>query len=225
MILAKSFQYSSLLRRSVYSNTLATKGLSRNLLFKSFWKQSGGSPRYRGVSNWLDRNSGDYIIPGIIGVNLIVFGMWTLSENDRKMRNFMINNFTCCPFSVLQRGEAHTLVTCFFSHRDTWHLIGNMISCYFFGSTAVAALGASKFLRLYMTGGVISSAAFVGTPYIYRSPLDRGKYDHALGASGAVNAVVMWSICTFPRSLVYIYGIIPVPAVLFGKHYILCLQN
>lgn len=38
----------------------------------------------------------------------------------------------------------------------------------------------------------------------------------SIGASGAVNAVVMASIAMFPRSVVYLFMIVPVPAAIAG---------
>ena len=38
----------------------------------------------------------------------------------------------------------------------------------------------------------------------------------ALGASGAVNAVVIAQICLFPSSTILLYGILPMPSALFG---------
>ena len=42
----------------------------------------------------------------------------------------------------------------------------------------------------------------------------------ALGASAAVNAVVLLSVLLNPYSTVYIYAVLPVPAALLGLLYI-----
>lgn len=42
----------------------------------------------------------------------------------------------------------------------------------------------------------------------------------ALGASAAVNAVVLLNILMYPKSTVYIYAVLPVPAALLGLLYI-----
>lgn len=42
----------------------------------------------------------------------------------------------------------------------------------------------------------------------------------ALGASAAVNAIVLLQVMLYPREMVYIYMILPVPAAAFGALYI-----
>ncbi len=42
----------------------------------------------------------------------------------------------------------------------------------------------------------------------------------ALGASAAVNAIVVLDILLYPRRMVYLYMVLPVPAALFGVVYI-----
>ena len=42
----------------------------------------------------------------------------------------------------------------------------------------------------------------------------------ALGASAAVNAVVLLDILLYPKRMVYLYMVLPVPAALFGLVYI-----
>ena len=43
----------------------------------------------------------------------------------------------------------------------------------------------------------------------------------SLGASGAVNAVVSLFCCTFPREMIYLYFVIPIPAFLLGVLFVL----
>lgn len=42
----------------------------------------------------------------------------------------------------------------------------------------------------------------------------------ALGASAAVNAIVMLQVMLYPREMIYIYMVLPVPAAAFGLLYI-----
>ena len=42
----------------------------------------------------------------------------------------------------------------------------------------------------------------------------------ALGASAAVNAIVMLQVMLFPQEMIYIYMVLPVPAAAFGLLYI-----
>ena len=42
----------------------------------------------------------------------------------------------------------------------------------------------------------------------------------ALGASAAVNAIVMLQVMLYPREMIYIYMVLPIPAAAFGLLYI-----
>ena len=42
----------------------------------------------------------------------------------------------------------------------------------------------------------------------------------ALGASAAVNAIVMLHVMLYPREMIYIYMVLPIPAAAFGLLYI-----
>lgn len=52
------------------------------------------------------------------------------------------------------------------------------------------------------------------------NPLLLRTSPYMLGASGAVNAIATLSIAVNPGTTLYIYGILPVPAALFGFVYI-----
>ncbi|KAJ1436088.1 hypothetical protein B484DRAFT_325294 [Ochromonadaceae sp. CCMP2298] len=132
----------------------------------------------------------------------------------------MQQNFTVSSQGVFQQGKYHTLITAFFSQKDASHLLFNGMAFVSFGMNSIALLGSSRFLLLYMGGGLLSSIAQVSWPYMI--PRSWPAYHHyspysaGLGASGAVNAVVAWNIITFPTSLIYLYGLLPLPAALLG---------
>jgi membrane associated rhomboid family serine protease len=71
---------------------------------------------------------------------------------------------------------------------------------------------------------MFSSVCFVLWPHLIpKSWPAYYNYDArspALGASGAVNAVIMWSVCSFPRNMIYLYGIVPIPAAIAGLGFV-----
>lgn len=97
------------------------------------------------------------MIYGIIGVNVAVFGVWTMAGSSYQHTRFMMDHFTCSPRGVLQDHRLHTLFTNMFSHNSFGHLLMNCVTLYFFGAEAVALLGARRFLNLYLAGGLASS--------------------------------------------------------------------
>ena len=162
----------------------------------------------------------DLVLYGIMGTNLAVFLLWQQAKNDRQLNTFMNKHFTLSKFGVTQKHRYHTLFTATFSHADFTHLLFNMLAFYTFGKQTVHMLGVGRFLPLYIGGGLVASLfQLVWADIIPRSwPARRNynPYSLSLGASGAVNAVVAWNILTFPTSMMYIYGIIPIPAAIAG---------
>ena len=173
---------------------------------------------------------GERPLYAIIGVNVAVFGCWSLAS-DRRSQILMQKHFTISPFGLFREWRVHTLLTSFFSHRDGWHLAGNMFTLFFFGREALYVLGGARFTALYFTAGLFSSACFALWPsiaprswpagYRFGSGGRSSQFVSGLGASGAVSAIVAWSVLSFPTRIVYLYGIVPLPAFVFGVGYLL----
>ena len=157
----------------------------------------------------------------------------------------MYKHFTLSNYGM-SHGLLHTLVTSMFSHAGLSHLAVNMFTLYFFATTCmqvrcagqrhrwlcgcspclhVQVLGQRRFLGLYLGGGIVSGMCFLAynklLPHLnIPAAFRRGANTAALGASGAVNAVVMFTVCVAPRAKVLLYGIVPVPAALFGLGFV-----
>ena len=120
--------------------------------------------------------------------------------------------------------RVHTLVTSMFSQQDIWHLASNMVTFYFFAPTVASLLGRRAFLGLYFGGGISSSLTHILWPYCIPSSwparYKSSVYAPAMGASGAINALIIYSILTFPRQIIYVNLILPMPAILFGGLFI-----
>jgi membrane associated rhomboid family serine protease len=107
-------------------------------------------------------------------------------------------------------------------HADWMHLIFNMIAFYSFG-----VLVENVFIDFYPTTGrliyfsLYVAALPLSSVYDYIKHKDNPGY-MALGASGAVSAVVFASILMSPSSSIYLFLIpIPIPAYIFGPLYLL----
>mmetsp|Transcript_50002 Transcript_50002/g.113514 ORF Transcript_50002/g.113514 Transcript_50002/m.113514 type:complete len:243 (-) Transcript_50002:175-903(-) len=154
------------------------------------------------------------VVGSLIASNVAVYGAWQYAESkDRQTYRFMVDNFMVSRDSALSR--PHTVVTAAFSHSSGYHLLGNMMTLFFFGPTCISALGARTFLSMYFTGAVVSNVSFVATA--------KSSRDQALGASGAVNAAVAYSIAAEPFRMIIVLAEflpIPLPAVLYGTIFI-----
>lgn len=154
---------------------------------------------------------------GLLAANAAVFVLWRVLDKDFMYRNFMISvdNFSS--------GRVHTLVTSAFSHIDMGHIVSNMIGLYFFGSNIARVFGPDYLLKLYLAGAVVGSVFYlVHHAYLAQTSKGRGTFYNdpsrvpGLGASGAVNAIMLLDIFLFPKATLYFDFFIPVPAILLG---------
>lgn len=126
-------------------------------------------------------------------------------------------------YQVWHRKEWYRMLTSGIIHSGWGHLFFNMLTLFFFGriveqyfSAAFGGIpGAVLYVVLYVSALAISS---LGDLVKYR---DNWNYN-ALGASGAVSAVLFASILFAPKMGIYIYLIpIPVPGYIFAPLYLL----
>lgn len=93
-----------------------------------------------------------------------------------------------------------------FVHGSLTHLIFNMISLLIFGLTVEKAIGSKEFLLFYMLSGILSGVLSLVTYLIF------GTFTLLVGASGALYALLFLFAVVFPRSTIFIWGVIPVPS-------------
>ena len=120
----------------------------------------------------------------------------------------MIDNFLVS-WTGLTEGRVWTLLTSVFSHNLLWHLFMNMFVLYSFGPALERILGFAKFFKFYLFAGIFSSFSHT---VVCAWLLDRPGLA-ALGASGAISAVVILFALIFPKEKIFIFGLIPVPAL------------
>lgn len=126
-------------------------------------------------------------------------------------------------YQVWHRKEWYRMFTSGIIHSGWGHLLFNMLTLYFFGRVVEQYFGAAfggvlgtvLYIVLYVSALAVSS---IGDLIKYR---DNWNYN-ALGASGAVSAILFASILFAPKMGIYIYLIpIPVPGYIFAPLYLL----
>ncbi|MBL7951494.1 MAG: rhomboid family intramembrane serine protease [Flavobacteriales bacterium] len=124
------------------------------------------------------------------------------------------------PYAVQHRGQWYRLFSHALIHADWPHLGLNMFVLFSFGSVlerelpGLSALPANVlFLALYLGGALFASLPGMAK---YRND---PRYS-SLGASGAVAAVLFAMIVIRPLDSIWLFGIVPLPAVLFGGLYL-----
>ena len=123
-------------------------------------------------------------------------------------------------YQIIHRHQYYRMLTHAFIHANWEHLIVNMIVLYSFG-TAVehyfqqyfGTIGSIYYLVLFFGSVIFSSLLSL---YKQRN----NPYYNAIGASGAVSAVLFTAIFFDPWSNIYFFGILPIPGILFGGLYL-----
>lgn len=121
---------------------------------------------------------------------------------------------------VVHKKEYYRLFSHAFVHANWTHLLVNMMVLFFFGPAIESYFGyffgnksIAYFLLLYV-GGILASNLWA----IYKHKND--YYYNAVGASGAISAVLFAFIFINPLEILKFYFVIPIPGILFGVGYL-----
>jgi len=95
-------------------------------------------------------------------------------------------------------------LTAIFLHGSLIHIFFNMFALLIFGPLIEDRIGSRRFLFVYIIGGLIAN--IVGVFF----------YPQALGASGAIMAMLGTLVILMPHLRVFIYGLIPIPLWMAG---------
>lgn len=129
----------------------------------------------------------------LIAVNFVVFGLQHLSGGSgiHDLSGAQIDNLSLNldlqskfwadghPIGVAN-GEWYRLFTAMFLHENFWHIASNMIVLYFIGPILETLLGRTRYLLVYIVGGLAGNAV----SYFFMPAVAA-----ALGASGAIAGV------------------------------------
>lgn len=119
------------------------------------------------------------------------------------------------PYIIQTKKEWYRIFSHAFVHGDLGHLIFNMLTLFFFGRTIESQIMSStEFILFY------SSAIVLAALPTFQKQKNNPNYV-AVGASGAVSAVMFVLVLYAPWELVYIKFIIPMYYILFAVGYLI----
>lgn len=151
-----------------------------------------------------------YVTYTLLTLNILVF-IWQINMPPGQFEQF-IDQFGAIPVEILSGNRIYTLFTSVFLHAGPAHLIGNMLFLWVFGDNIEAVAGHGKFLLYYITGGVVAGLAHLA--FNLTSPIP------AIGASGAISAILGTYLIFFPRSqirvlILFFFRSVYIPALFF----------
>lgn len=124
------------------------------------------------------------------------------------------------PYQIIHRNQWYRIISHAFLHADYMHLAINMFVLYSFGDALEYYLGyyfGSKKILYYLIiyfGSIIFSVLFS----LFKNR--NNVHYNAVGASGAVSAIVFACIFFAPMSKLLVFMILPVPGIVFAGLYL-----
>lgn len=145
-----------------------------------------------------------------IAFNVLVF-IFQITLAPIQLEHFIME-YGSIPAEISNGQDLFTLFTSMFLHGGWMHLLGNMIFLWVFADNIEAVIGNVNFILFYIIGGL--AAAFA---HVLSSP---GSGVPAVGASGAISAVLGIYLVMFPASkikvlVVFFFRSFYMPATLF----------
>jgi membrane associated rhomboid family serine protease len=161
------------------------------------------------------------VIKNLVIANALVF-IAELTFGEPLLNVLALHYYQSPEFGLWQ------FLTHMFTHGSIAHILFNMLALWMFGSTLEEIWGGKRFLIFYLLCGLGAAVVLLGTytielnyfmhkvnnneisteQYYYKAAMI--MQSTAVGASGAINGVMVAYAWLFPNSLVYLYFAIPV---------------
>lgn len=134
----------------------------------------------------------------LIVINVLVF-MFQVTLPPGYEQGFVMT-YGMIPKEIAHGQDYFTLFTNMFLHGGWMHLIGNMLFLWVFADNIEAVIGKIPFILFYFGGGLAASAAHILFNLNSSIP--------AIGASGAISAVLGAYLVMFPASKIKVFVLI-----------------
>ena len=188
-------------------------------------------------------NEGERALWALIGLNGVVYYGWATTDDSRFMRkNFTVSEESLARgryHTMLTSAFSHfdlthlgvNMIALYFFGRSLCERFGGryLLTLYCVGGVGASAAHVlwckrqrQRRMRMYEQrrgqGNVFERFDAYLSRFIEDSSARRGFYmtPAALGASGAVNAIVAFETLLYPFRTIYLYAIVPVPSILLG---------
>jgi len=140
----------------------------------------------------------------LIGINLLIYLLIFITRNSQ-----LIIMLSMRPYDITYQGRFWQFFTYMFIHdpNSIAHVAFNMFALFIFGTQVERNIGSKEFLLYYLLTGTLAGIFSFGV-YVYTGNMAV----RLMGASGAIFAIQLAYATLFPRSIIYIWGILPLRA-------------
>ena len=130
----------------------------------------------------------------LIALNAIVFAWQMMQMETNPDQVFAFALIPADVTSGIQAVDFVHVLASMFMHGGIAHILGNMLYLWIFGDNVEDAMGHTRYLIFYLTGGLVAALAHIITDPTSTIP--------TVGASGAIAAVLGAYMVLYPRSRV-----------------------
>ncbi len=157
-------------------------------------------------------------------ITLLIVILTVLTSVAAFRREELFYKLDLSPARIVHQKEYYRIFTHAFLHADYFHLGINMLVLYSFGTYVEKIFSELELAGLIFSGPFfyillyVTSIALASLPTVTRNR--NNEHYSAVGASGAVSAIVFTYIFFAPLEKILFYMILPIPGILFGVLYL-----
>ena len=176
--------------------------------------------------DYYDRQPGFYLggartlTTNLVIVMFIIYAIQFVTRGAPPDEGWFTDTFSLHADVVKRPWLLFELVTYGFLH-DVWniqHILFNMITLWFFGRAVEYRYGKREYLVFFLAAVVFAGVTWVVGDFIAQK---QWLANHQiLGASGGIMALLVLFCLNFPHQLIYIWGILPIPAWVLAVLYV-----
>ncbi len=150
----------------------------------------------------------------LILINVAVFIIGIFAGKDASAQ-YMTRFITLHATDIYEPWMLWRSLTYGFVHDQTqvWHIFWNMFGLWMLGRSVEEKYGRSEFFRIFLTCIVVCGLGWL-INNVWLS--GKGAQWTLAGASGAVSCISMLFVLNFPKVVIFLFGVIPMPAWVFG---------
>ena len=141
------------------------------------------------------------IINVVVFVALAVFMVFAFVTGFGDVFEAIHKQFSIPPTFSEYVTRPWTIITYMFTHdlSDFLHILFNMLFLYWFGRLFVEYLGSDKLIALYVLGGIAGAAFYLLAYNTVPFYIERSGFSGMVGASAAVNAIIVGTATLLPN--------------------------